>query len=180
MSSILAVSLLGGCRASDKPVTLTVWTYYNGDQLASFERLVEEFNTTIGKKEHITVEASSQGSINDLEKNVLDAAKGRVGALAMPNIFSAYAGSTSSATFFPNQVATSYSDAHSISMKVLPCQKFADGEAYAVQQGAGMVVTQGSEQEIKACVTFLKWFTAPENNITFSADSSYLPDNQTV
>ncbi|WP_147399108.1 hypothetical protein [Blautia sp. TF12-12AT] len=68
MSSILAVSLLGGCRASDKPVTLTVWTYYNGDQLASFERLVEEFNTTIGKKEHITVEASSQGSINDLEK----------------------------------------------------------------------------------------------------------------
>ena len=91
MSSVLAVSLLGGCRASDKPVTLTVWTYYNGDQLASFERLVEEFNTTIGKKEHITVEASSQGSINDLEKNVLDAVKGRVGALAMPNIFSAYA-----------------------------------------------------------------------------------------
>lgn len=91
MSSVLAVSLLGGCRASNKPVTLTVWTYYNGDQLASFERLVEEFNTTIGKKEHITVEASSQGSINDLEKNVLDAAKGRVGALAMPNIFSAYA-----------------------------------------------------------------------------------------
>ena len=91
MSSVLAVSLLGECRASDKPVTLTVWTYYNGDQLASFEHLVEEFNTTIGKKEHITVEASSQGSINNLEKNVLDAAKGRVGALAMPNIFSAYA-----------------------------------------------------------------------------------------
>ena len=91
LSSVLAVSLLGGCRASDKPVTLTVWTYYNGDQLASFERLVEEFNTTIGKKEHITVEASSQGSINDLGKNVLDAAKGRIGALAMPNIFSAYA-----------------------------------------------------------------------------------------
>ena len=85
MSSVLAVSLLGGCRASDKPVTLTVWTYYNGDQLASFERLVEEFNTTIGKKEHITVEASSQGSINDLGKNVLDAAKGRIGAVANLN-----------------------------------------------------------------------------------------------
>lgn len=60
-------------------------------------------------------------------------------------------------------------------MKVLPCPKFADGEAYAVQQGAGMVVTQNSEQEIKACVTFLKWFTAPENNIIFSVDSGYLP-----
>ena len=50
LSSVLAVSLLGGCRASDKPVTLTVWTYYNGDQLASFERLVEEFKYNDRKK----------------------------------------------------------------------------------------------------------------------------------
>ena len=126
LAAVLLLASASGCSvktdntASADPLTITVWTYYNGDQLASFERLVEEFNTT------------------------------------------------------------SYSDAHSISMKVLPCPKFADGEAYAVQQGAGMVVTQGSEQEIKACVTFLKWFTAPENNITFSVDSSYLPDNQTV
>ena len=358
LSSVLAASLLGGCSfsgSSAKTVNLTVWTYYNGDQLASFERLVDEFNKTVGEKEHIVVESSSQGSVNDLETNVLDAAEGKVGALAMPNIFSAYAdtayaldqmgqvvdlspyltdeekdayipnyleegdfsdngsirifpsakstellflndtdwqpfsedtgasysdletieglvstaeryynwtdeqtpeagdgkalfgrdamanyilvgakqlgctvfdvesgkmtlhfdhdvirtlwdnyyvpfvkgyfaasghfrsddiktgnilaytGSTSSATFFPDQVSTSDSDTHSISMKVLPCPKFADGEPYAVQQGAGMVVTQGSEQEIKACVTFLKWFTEPENNIAFSVDSGYLP-----
>ena len=97
LAAVLLLASASGCSvktdntASADPLTITVWTYYNGDQLASFERLVEEFNTTIGKKEHITVEASSQGSINDLEKNVLDAAKGRVGALAMPNIFSAYA-----------------------------------------------------------------------------------------
>lgn len=74
-----------------KPVTITVWTYYNGDQLETFSKLVDEFNATVGKEQNITVEASSQGSVNDLETNVLAAAEGKVGAAEMPNIFSAYA-----------------------------------------------------------------------------------------
>ena len=45
----------------------------------------------------------------------------------------------------------------------------------AVQQGAGMVVTKDDEDKIKASVTFLKWFTAPENNLAFSVGSGYLP-----
>ena len=48
-----------------------VWTYYNGDQLASFERLVEEFNTTIGKKEHIT-EMCIRDSAGGLHTDVAD------------------------------------------------------------------------------------------------------------
>lgn len=74
-----------------KPVSITVWTYYNGDQLETFSKLVDEFNATVGKEQNITVEASSQGSVNDLETNVLAAAEGKVGAAEMPNIFSAYA-----------------------------------------------------------------------------------------
>lgn len=358
LGASLTAAFLGGCSFSGnsgKTINLTVWTYYNGDQLASFERLIDEFNKTVGQKENIVVKSSSQGSVNDLETNVLASAEGKVDALDMPNIFSAYAdtayaldqmgqvvdlapyltdeekdayisnyleegdfsddgsirifpsakstellflndtdwqafseatgasysdletieglvstaelyynwtdeqtpeagdgkalfgrdamanymlvgakelgctifdvqdgkmtlnfdhdvvrklwdnyyvpfvkgyfaasghfrsddiktgnilayaGSTSSATFFPDQVSTSDSDTHDISMKVLPSPHFADGEKYAVQQGAGMVVTQGSEEEIKACVTFLKWFTEPENNITFSVESGYLP-----
>lgn len=60
-------------------------------------------------------------------------------------------------------------------MEVFQTPKFADGENYDVQQGAGMVVTKGTEQEIEASVEFLKWFTYPERNITFSVDSGYLP-----
>ena len=77
--------------ANAKPVTITVWSYYNGDQLETFSKLVDEFNATVGKEQNITVEASSQGSVNDLETNVLAAAEGKVGAAEMPNIFSAYA-----------------------------------------------------------------------------------------
>lgn len=87
----------------------------------------------------------------------------------------AYVGSNSSATFFPAQVMVNDTESYDIDMTVLPSPKFAGGEDVAVQQGAGMVVTAGTEEEINASVEFLKWFTQPENNISFSVDSGYLP-----
>lgn len=60
-------------------------------------------------------------------------------------------------------------------MKVLPAPQFAGGKKVAVQQGAGMVVTTGTEAQINGAVTFLKWFTEPQNNIAFSVGSGYLP-----
>ena len=81
----------GANTAAAQPVRITVWNYYNGDQLECFNKLVEEFNATVGKEQNITVTSESQGSVNDLETNVLAAAEGKVGAAALPNIFSAYA-----------------------------------------------------------------------------------------
>ena len=357
LGTILAASMLSVCagKKSD-PVTITVWTYYNGDQLDTFNNLTEKFNEPVGKKQGITVDSKSLGTVEDLEKNVLAAADEEVGASEVPNIFSAYAdtaytmdqkdmlvdisdyltdkekeqyvegylkegdfsddgsikifpvakstellflndtdwqkfaadtgaeyddlksieglvetaekyynwtdeqtpdqlndgkalfgrdamanyilvgarelscdifevkdekmtlnfdkdvirtlwdnyyvpyikgyfsasgrfrsddvktgnvlgyvGSTSSATFFPTEVTNDSGDTYDISLKVLPSPKFKDGDDYAVQQGAGMVVTKGSDEEIKASVEFLKWFTKPENNIDFSVGSGYLP-----
>ena len=356
LGATLAASLFSGCsgKKSD-PVTVTVWTYYNGDQLDAFNDLTEKFNDTVGKKDGITVETKSLGTAEDLEQNVLAAADGEVGASEVPNIFSAYSdtaytmdqkdmlvdlsgyltdkekseyveeylkegdfsddgsikifpvakstellflndtdwqkfaeetgaqyedlqtveglvetaekyynwtdsqtpeaddgkalfgrdamanyllvgakelgcdifevkdgkmtlnfdedvirklwdnyyvpyvkgyfsasgrfrsddvktgnvlgyvGSTSSATFFPTEVSDDSGDAHEIKLKVLPCPKFKDGDDYAVQQGAGMVVTKSSEDEVKASIKFLKWFTQSENSIEFSVGSGYLP-----
>ena len=334
---------------------ITVWTYYNGDQLESFNKLVDQFNETTGREKGIRVESASQGSMSDLETNVMDAAQGKVGAAAMPNIFSAYAdtayaldqmgmvvdlapclteeekaqfvegylseggfgeddsikifpvakstellflndtdwqafadaagvryedlatmegltaaaekyynwtdaqtaapddgkalfgrdamanymlvgaqqlgdtifavkdgrmtvnferdvarrlwdnyyvpfvrgwfaatgrfrsddiktgnvlayvGSSSSATFFPTRVTNDANESHEISLKTLPAPQFEGGEAVAVQQGAGMVVTAAKEEEVEASVEFLKWFVRAENNIAFSVGSGYLP-----
>ena len=89
---------LTGCGEGGKspldpknPVTVEVWNYYNGDQLTAFDGLVKEFNETVGKEKGIIVKSSSQGSVNDLETNVMASLKGEVGAAEMPNIFMAYA-----------------------------------------------------------------------------------------
>ena len=73
------------------PVSLTVWHYYNGSQQAAFDALVEEFNDTVGKEKGIFVQSYSQGSVSDLETAVRNAIGGKVGADAMPDIFSSYA-----------------------------------------------------------------------------------------
>ena len=49
-------------QGNTEPVNLSVWTYYNGDQLESFNKLVDTFNNTVGKEKNITVESYSQGS----------------------------------------------------------------------------------------------------------------------
>lgn len=82
----------GGTSPKQTAVTdITVWTYYNGDQLESFTKLVNEFNSTVGAEKGISVSTESLGSVNDLEASVMDAAEGKVGASELPKIFSAYA-----------------------------------------------------------------------------------------
>ena len=98
LAAAAAMMLLAGCGSKAdpgfspaNPVNITIWTYFNGEQLEAFNALVDEFNSTVGKEQGITVESSSHGSVTDLENNVLASAEGKVGAEAMPNIFSAYA-----------------------------------------------------------------------------------------
>lgn len=161
-------------QGNTEPVDLSVWTYYNGDQLESFNKLVDTFNDTVGKEKNITVESYSQGSVNDLEVQVMAAAQGKVGASAMPNIFMAYADTAYAmdqmgeladlAPYFTDEERAAYVDSYltegdfddSGSIKIFPVAKTTDAE-------------------VEASVVFLKWFTQPENNIAFAVGSGYLP-----
>lgn len=74
-----------------KPVTVTVWHYYNGIQQIAFDRLVDQFNEGVGREKGIFVKADSKGNVSDLEKEVLASFRGDVGASETPDIFSSYA-----------------------------------------------------------------------------------------
>ena len=86
-----------------------------------------------------------------------------------------FVGSSASSTFFPSEVILSDEESYPIEIGVLNSPKFAGGEDFAVQQGAGMVVVKGEEDKVRASVEFLKWFTDTEQNIYFSQASGYLP-----
>lgn len=88
----------------------------------------------------------------------------------------AFVGSSAGATFFPKQVTLDDEHTYPIEMQAFQCPKFWDGDNYAVQQGAGMVVMKKEDKaEIKASVEFLKWFTDAQRNIEFAVSSGYLP-----
>lgn len=80
----------GGILNPENPVSLTVWHYYNGAHQAAFDKLVEEFNNTVGKDLGIYVEEYSKGSVSDLESAIQDAVNGEVGAEKLPDLFSTY------------------------------------------------------------------------------------------
>lgn len=86
----------------------------------------------------------------------------------------AYTGSTTSALYFPDQVETG-EGGQDVDYLVLPEPGFAGGQACAVQQGAGMVVTKSTPEREYASVEFLKWFTQQANNVSFACASGYLP-----
>lgn len=86
----------------------------------------------------------------------------------------AFTGSTASAMYFPDQVEGD-GESHEISCEVMMAPVFAGGENFAVQQGAGMVVSKSSKEKEYAAVEFLKWFTQAENNLQFGAGAGYLP-----
>lgn len=96
----LVFLLLAGCTQKNpyekqldpkNPITLTLWHYYNGIQKTALDAMIEEFNTTVGSEKGIVVEANNVGSILELTDKVKESAAGKVGALDMPEIFTAYA-----------------------------------------------------------------------------------------
>lgn len=88
-----------------------------------------------------------------------------------------YVGSTSGANYFPSEVTDDFGNSTPIESLVLPLPNFegCENNKYAVQQGAGMVVTKSTSEEEYASVCFLKWFTEKNRNIMFSIDSGYMP-----
>ena len=102
LSAFLLLGLLAGCTPAPgegvtvkldpkKPVTVTVWHYYNGAVMNAFDQLVAEFNETVGVEKGIIVEGSGMGNVGDLQTAVLASARKEVGSQELPNIFASYA-----------------------------------------------------------------------------------------
>lgn len=90
-------------------------------------------------------------------------------------VLTALVGSTTGSVYFPDKVSVSDTENYPIEVTVMPSPCFEGAEKYAVQQGAGMVVTKSTEAKEYAATVFLRWFTDTERNVAFSAASGYLP-----
>ena len=95
MAGALAVTALTGCSKGDSssqeivtelqnPVTIEMWHYMNGKQAEALQSIIDDFNSS--NELGITVKASAQGNIPDLNKKVIVASQ----ANTLPAIINVY------------------------------------------------------------------------------------------
>lgn len=97
---IIIAGLAAGCanpmkedkkaEVKKKTEVITVWNYYNGPQKESFDKLVEEFNETVGTEKKIFVESVSKGSLDGLIEDISESANEQIGSEKLPQLSSAY------------------------------------------------------------------------------------------
>lgn len=94
---LMTVVSLGGCGKRGKkvpdpksPVVITLWHSYNAVVKMQFDKLVQEFNDTVGMNEGIIIDAKGYGSSDELEEVLYASANRVIGAEPLPDIFSSY------------------------------------------------------------------------------------------
>jgi multiple sugar transport system substrate-binding protein len=84
-------------------------------------------------------------------------------------------GSSAGILFYGDIVTYPDGTTEPVAYSILPYPVFEGGEKIAIQRGNGLMVAKSDEQRETAAAVFLKWFTAPERNMRFVAETGYLP-----
>ena len=86
---------ISGCSgdtllSADDPVTLTMWHVYGEQSDSPMNRLIEEFNNTVGQEKGIVIHVTNVTSTSKIGAQLLEAMDNVPGAPDMPDLFSAH------------------------------------------------------------------------------------------
>ncbi|MFP3040398.1 extracellular solute-binding protein [Treponema primitia] len=95
--------------------------------------------------------------------------------LAMTGEVACATGTSAAAIYYPDSITYKNNIKEAAEFIVLPFPIFKGGEKVAVQRGAGMCVIKSTPAKEYAAGVFLKWFTAPEQNLRLTASTGYIP-----
>ena len=91
---IISVCCLSGCKKSeldkDNPVTLTLWHVYGEQSDSPMNRLIDEFNSTVGMEKGIIINVTAMSNATQIGQKLLDAHNKIPGSAEMPDLFFAH------------------------------------------------------------------------------------------
>lgn len=95
LAAVLLLCALAGCAEKNKldpddPVTLTMWHVYGEQADSPMNRLVDEFNATVGHEKGIIVTVTNVTSTSKISALLEEAVSGAPDAPEMPDLFSAH------------------------------------------------------------------------------------------
>ena len=90
----ILVCCLSGCKKSEldknKPVTLTMWHVYGEQADSPMNRLIDEFNETVGMEKGIIINVTAMSNASKIGEKLLDAHNKIPGSAEMPDLFFAH------------------------------------------------------------------------------------------
>ncbi len=91
---IISAYCLSGCKRSgldkNNPVTLSLWHVYGEQSDSPMNRLIDEFNETVGMKKGIIVNVTAMSNASKIGEKLLDAHNKIPGSAEMPDLFFAH------------------------------------------------------------------------------------------
>ncbi|MDR1815382.1 MAG: extracellular solute-binding protein, partial [Clostridiales Family XIII bacterium] len=82
------------------------------------------------------------------------------------------------AQYYPDEVTYADNTKEAAVFDVLPYPVFEGGEKVAMQRGGGLCLLRSDEARERAAALFMKWLTAPEQNVRFTSRAGYMPVTQ--
>ena len=90
----ISICCLSGCKKSEldknKPVTLTMWHVYGEQADSPMNRLIDEFNETVGVEKGIIINVTAMSNASKIGEKLLDAHNKIPGSAEMPDLFFAH------------------------------------------------------------------------------------------
>lgn len=198
----LALAGCGGSKtllSAKDPTMLSIWHVYGEQADSPMNRLLTEFNDTVGKEKGILLNVTNMTNSAAIGGQLQDAKAGKPGALNLPDLFSAHPSDASAlgienlvdwndwftaedmADYVPGFVQDGIIEGRQV---VFPVSKsaqliFLNGSQYArfaADTGAQLstLATWDGFFEMAAAV-FLRWLTEQQRNLEFAADTGYMP-----
>nr|WP_072537929.1 extracellular solute-binding protein [Anaerococcus mediterraneensis] len=75
-----------------EPVSLTMWHVYGEQASSPMDKLVDDFNETVGSKEGIVINVTATSNSAEIGDELLDSQAGKSGAKKMPDLFFCHSG----------------------------------------------------------------------------------------
>lgn len=86
--------------------------------------------------------------------------------------------SSASVLYYSDVVTYPDNTSEEITYLACPCPIFEGGEKLVMQRGAGICTVKSTPEREKAAMVFLKWLTAPEQNVELVTRLGYMPVTQ--
>lgn len=84
-------------------------------------------------------------------------------------------GSSAGILFYGDTITYSDNTIEQTEYSILPYPTFEGGKKTAIQRGGGLIVAKNEQRKEYAAARFLKWLTAPQQNMRFISSTGYLP-----